>query len=110
MIDLGLGSTWTNIDSGIWLKGSGVQIGSGIGSKSRNWNPISHSFSHNGMWLSKIGDLISRWTGTGSNTDSEKGLKSGKNTSVIIELGSEIELPSWGSRSYLCSSSILGKG
>ena len=29
-----------------------------------------------------------------------KSLKSGKNTSVIIESGSEIELPSWGSGLY----------
>ena len=35
-----------------------------------------------------------KFTGTGSNTDSRKGLKSGKNISVIIESGSEIELPS----------------
>ena len=71
VIDLGLGSTWTNTDSGTWLKsskGSEVQIGSGIGSKSRNWNPIPHSFFHNGMWLSKIGDSSSRMTGMGIKT------------------------------------------
>ena len=49
---------------------------------------------------------ISRWTGTGSNTDSGKGLKLGKDIGVIIESGSEIELPSWGSGSYSCLSSI----
>ena len=38
---------------------------------------------------------------TGSNTDSEKGMKLGKNTSVNIESGSGIELPSWGSGSFM---------
>ena len=33
----------------------------------------------------------------------------GKNTSVIIESGTEIELLSWSSESYSCSSSISGK-
>ena len=47
-----------------------------------------------------IGDSISQWTGTGSNTNSEKGLKSGKNISVNIESGSKIELPSGSSGSY----------
>ena len=39
MIDLDSGSAGTNTDSGIWFKsskGSGVKIGSGIGSKSRS--------------------------------------------------------------------------
>ena len=57
-----------------------------------------------------MGDSISRWTDTRSNIDLEKGLQSGKDTRVIIELGSETELPSWGSGSYLCSSSISRKG
>ena len=66
MIDLDLGSTGTNTDSGKWLKsskGSGVEIGSGSGSKSRSWNSSPHSVPHNGMWLSKIGDSSSRMIG-----------------------------------------------
>ena len=46
-------------------KGSGVEIGSESGSKSRSWNSSPHSFSHNGMWLN-IGDSSSRMTGVGS--------------------------------------------
>ena len=42
--------------------------------------------------------------GTGSNTDSGKGLKSGKDTGVNIKSRNRIELPSWGSGSYSCSS------
>ena len=59
MSDLDSGRTITNIDSGNWLKsskGSGVEICSESGSKSRSWNSSPHSFYHNGMWLSKIGD------------------------------------------------------
>ena len=47
MIDLDLRNRGTNTDSRKWLKsskGSGVEIGSESGSKSRNWNPIPHSF------------------------------------------------------------------
>ena len=54
-------------------------------------------------------DSISRWTGTESNTNSEKELQSAEDIGVIIELGSGIELPSWGSWSYTFSSSNLGK-
>ena len=36
MTDLDSGSTGTNTDSGKWLKSSGVEIGSGSGSKSRS--------------------------------------------------------------------------
>ena len=50
-----------------------------------------------------------QFLGTGSNVDSGEGLKSGEDTGVIIESGSIIELPSWGSGSYLFSSSISGK-
>ena len=39
-----------------------------------------------------------------------KRLKSGEDTGVIIESGSRIESPSWGSGSYSFSSSISGKG
>ena len=59
MIDLDSRSTGTNTDLGIWLKsskGSGVKIGSGIGFKLRSWNSSPHSFSHDRMWFSKIGD------------------------------------------------------
>ena len=73
MIDLDSGSTGTTTDSWIWLKsskGSGVEIGSGIGSKSRSWNSSPHSFPHNGMWLSKNGDSSSRMTGMSFKTDS----------------------------------------
>ena len=51
MIDLDWGSTGTTTDLGIWLTSSkdfGVEIGSGIGSKSRSWNSSPHSFPHNG--------------------------------------------------------------
>ena len=57
-----------------------------------------------------MGDSISLWIGTGSNIDSEKRLKSGEDTGVIIESGSRIESLSWGSGSYSFSSSISGKG
>ena len=49
------------------------------------------------------------WIGTWSNVDSEKRLKSGEDTGVIIESGSRIESPSWDLGSYSFSSSILGK-
>ena len=65
MIDLNLESTGTNTDSEKWLKsskGSGVEISSGSGSKSRSWNSSPHSFPNNGMWLN-IGDSSSRMTG-----------------------------------------------
>ena len=51
-----------------------------------------------------MGDLILWWTDTGSNIDSEKGLQSVEDTEVIIESGSEIELPGCGSELYSCSS------
>ena len=57
-----------------------------------------------------MGDSISLWTDTRSNIDSGKGLKSGKDTRVIIESDSRIELPSWDSGPYSCSSSISKKG
>jgi len=90
MIDLDSGSTRTKTDSGKWLKsskGSGVNVGSGIGSKSRNWNPIPHSFPHNEMWLSKIGDSSSRMTGMGTKADSTMLLKLDNKTGVNIDSG-----------------------
>ena len=109
MIDLDSGSTRTNTDLGIWLrssKGSGVQIGSGIGSKSRSWYSSPHSFPQDGMWLPKVGDFSSRMTGMGTKTDSKIFLKSGSKTGVNIDLeiwtGSQI----WDSRSHFSFSSI----
>ena len=89
MIDLDLGSTGTNTDSEKWLqssKGSGVEIGSGSGSKLRSWNSSPHSFSHNRMWLN-IGDSISRMTGMGINTDSKILLKLDNKIWANIDLG-----------------------
>ena len=57
----------------------------------------------------KIGDLISWWIDTGSNVDSEKGLKWDTDTGVNIESRSGIKLSSWGSWSHSFSSSISGK-
>ena len=91
MIDLDSGNTGTNTDSGKRLKSSkysGVKIGSGSGSKSRSWNSSPHSFSHDGMWLSKIGDSSSRMTGMGIKTDSKMLLKLGNKTGVNIGLES----------------------
>ena len=108
MIDLNSGSTGTNTDSGRWLKsskGSGVEIGSGIGSKSRSWNSSPHLFSNNGMWLN-IGDSSSRMIGVGIKTDSKILVKSGNKTGVSIYsriwTGSQI----WESRSHFSLSSM----
>ena len=90
MIDLDSGSTGTNTDLEICLKsskGSGVKIGSGSGSKLRSWNSSPHSFPHNGMWLSKIGDSSSRITGMGTKTDSKMLLKLDNKTRVNIDSG-----------------------
>ena len=71
MVDLGsrvIGSgTITN--SGKSSVGSRVSYGLRVESKSKNWD--SHSLPKNGMWLSKIGDLIFRSMGTGINVSSE---------------------------------------
>jgi len=69
-IDLGsrFKGTWTYIDSGIWFissQGSGVEIGSWIESKSKNWGSIS--FPINEMWFYKIDDSSSKFTVTGIN-------------------------------------------
>ena len=88
MIDFDSGSTRTMIDSENWLKsseGSGVKICSGSGSKSRSWNPIPHSFPHNGIWFSKIGDLCSRMTGIRIKTDYRILFKLGNKTRVNID-------------------------
>jgi len=63
MIDLDLGCTRTNTDSEKWLrlsKGSGVEIGSGSGSKSISWNLSPHSFFNKEMWLN-IGIQVQEW-------------------------------------------------
>ena len=98
MIDLDSGSTWTNTDSGNWLKSSKsseVKIYSESGSKSRSWDSSPHSFSHNGMWLFMIGDLSSRMTGMKIKTNSKMFLKLGNKTWVILirnfELDNKIE-------------------
>ena len=82
MIDLDSGSTWTNTDSENWLKSSKssrVKICSVSGSKSRSWNSSPYSFSHNVMWLSKIGDSSSKMTGMRIKTDPKSGSKTGVN-------------------------------
>ena len=50
---------------------SRVDSASRVESKSKNWN--SHSSPINGMWLSKVGDSISRFMGTEINVGSEIG-------------------------------------
>ena len=69
------------VDLGSRMIGSGINTNSKkstldsrqfwfkVESKSKNWN--SHSFSINGMWLSKFGDSISRSMGTRINVGSE---------------------------------------
>ena len=76
----------TNTDSGIWLKpslGSRVSFGSRVESKFKNWN--SHSFPINGMWLSKIGDSISRFMGIKINVGLGNWFKLGKDIRVNID-------------------------
>jgi len=90
-----------------WKKSSlssRVGFGSIIGSKSKNLN--SHSFFINGMWLSKMGDSISRSIGTGINIGSEKWSKLDKDTVVNIDLKFETKSESWGWGSHSHSSSI----
>ena len=109
MIDLDLGNTGTNTDSGKWLKsskGSGVEIGSESESKSRSENSSPHSFSHNRMWLSKIGGSSSRMTGLGTKTDSKMLLILGNKTGVNIDIGIWTGSQIWGSKSQSLLSSI----
>ena len=109
MIDLDSRNAGTNINSGIWFKwskGSGVKIGSGIGSKSKSWNWSPYSFFHNGMWLSKIGDISSRITGMGTKTDSKMLLKLGSEIGVNIDSGIWTGSQIWGSKSQSLLSSI----
>ena len=68
-------------------KGSGVEIGSRSGSKSKRWKSSPHSFSHDGMWLSKSGDSSSGMIGVGIKTDSKMLLKLGNITRVNIDSG-----------------------
>ena len=53
---------------------------------------MSHTFPINELWSEDIGDSISQCTGTGFNVDSGIEKKSGKDTWVIIESKSEMEL------------------
>ena len=62
------------------------------------------------MWSQNIGDSISQCTDTWFNVDFKIWKESGKDTGVISESKSEIELPTCGSGSHSCSSSILKKG
>ena len=64
---------------------SQVKVQEWIRSKSRTWNSSPHSFPHNGLWLSEIGDSSSRMTGMGIKTDSKILLKSGSKTRVNID-------------------------
>ena len=77
MNDLGseMKSSGTNTNLGKSTLGSRVGIGSIIGSKSKNWD--LHSLPNNGMWLSKIGDSVSRFMGTKINAGSENWSKLG---------------------------------
>ena len=106
MIDLGSRSKGTNTDSWNWLKSSKnfrVKIYSESGSKLKNWNSSSHLFSHNGMWLCKIGDSCSRITSMTIKTDSKMLVKLGNKTWVNLiqklELDHIIEdrdhIPDW---------------
>jgi len=61
-IDSRMIGSGTNTDSRKCILGSRVSFGSRVESKSKNWN--SHYFAINEMWLSKIGDFISRSMGT----------------------------------------------
>ena len=109
MIDLDSG---TNTDSEKRLKsskGSGVEIDSGSGSKSRRWSSSPHSFPHDGMWLSTIGDFSFGMTGIGIKTDSKMLLKLGNVTGVNSDAGIWIGSQIWGSKSHSSLSSIPQK-
>ena len=58
------------------------------------------------MWLSKLGDSISRSIGTRINVGSRNESKLGKDTGVNIDSKFETKSRSWGSRSHSHSSSI----
>ena len=99
----------TNTDSGKGLKsskGSGVEIDSGSGFKSRRWNSSPHSFPYDRMWLSKVGDFSSRMTGMGIKTDSKILLKLGNKIGVNIDSGIWSGSQIWRSKSHSCLSSI----
>ena len=71
----------TNTNSGKLTLGSRVGFSSRVESKSKNL--ISHSFFINETWLSKIGDSISRFIGTGINVGLGNWFKLGKDTRAI---------------------------
>ena len=86
-----------NTSSGKSTLGSTVSFGSRVESKSKNRN--SHSFSINGMWLSKIGDSISKSMGMGINVGSKNWSKLDNKIRVTIDSKMETESQSWGSGS-----------
>ena len=100
--------TRVNIDSEIWTKSLRIWVAFLIEFnfiKIRTCQFVNGTFKS--MLLVKFNMMIIKdwWfnfmmTDTGSNIDSGKGLKSGKNIGVIIELRSGIELPSWYSGSH----------
>ena len=109
MVDFGsrIKGLGTNTNLGKSTLGLRVGFGSRVVSKSKYWN--SHSFSINGMWLSKIGGSIPRSMGIGISIGSKNGSKLGKDTGVNIDLKTEIESQSCELGSHSQSSSIFLK-
>jgi len=66
----------------------------------------SHSFSNNGIWLSKIGGSISKSMDTGINVGSKNGSNLDKDTGINIDSKIKTESQSCGSGSHSCLSSI----
>ena len=85
-----------------------VSFGSRVESKSKNWN--SHSSPFNEMWLSKFGDSISKFMGTGINVGSRNWSKLSNYTGVNIKSKMKIESQGWESGSHSHSSSISLNG
>ena len=79
-------------------------LDSRVESKSKNWD--SHSFSNNGMWISKISGTCSKCIGMGISVGSKIGSKSSKDTEVNIDSKFEIESQNGRSSSRSCSNSI----
>jgi len=102
-------SSGTNTNSGKSTLGSRVSFASRVESKSKNL--ISHSFPTNEIWLSKIGDSISRSIGTGINVGSENWCKLGKDTRVNLDskMGNKSQGWGWGSNSHSSSISLNEK-
>jgi len=83
-----------------------LRVSFGLRVESKSKNLISHSFFINEMWLSKIGDSISRSICTGINVSLKNWSKLGKDTGVNIDSKMKTESQGWGSRSHSHSSSI----